>query len=134
MAGQRPSCGAETQREWAQILTGLQSNGKLRQKIEQDFILWRQKWLMVEMKDFQKELPLPTSQWSPVQPAWHRHFPESWSHTPWWQLQFCSQPSPNCPSPHSEMGWGRMMEAQAGATPAGTPSCLCSVMSHLNRA
>lgn len=47
-------------------------------------------------------MPLPASQRSPVQPAWQMHFPECWSQTPWWQLQFCSQPSLSL---HSEMRW-----------------------------
>lgn len=85
-------------------------------------MLWRQKWLIaeesVQAKHLQKELPLPTSQRSPVQPAWQMHFPECCSQTPWWQVQFCSQPSPYLLSPHSEMKEETLMGGgQAERTP-----------------
>lgn len=65
----------------------------------------QQKQLIAEArakkKPLKKELPSPASQRSPIQPAWQMHFPESRSQAPWWQLQFCPQPSPYLPSSHS---------------------------------
>lgn len=132
-------CGAPKTR-WvltpALFLIGLQNTGKLRYKLEMDFILWKQKWLIAEesvkTQHLQKELPLPTSQRSPVQPAWQMHFAKCWSQTPWWQLQLCSQPSPYLPSAHSEKRGGRLTGGQVGEAPRRMHLCLWNMVSHLS--